>query len=62
MTTIKLAVTVELNDDLTADEISAFTSELIFGISRAGRNETAAAIRNGKNAGLSGTINVKVLD
>lgn len=61
MTAIKLAVTVELNDDLTADEISALTSDLIFAISRSGRDEVQGTIRNG-HVGLTATVNVKALD
>lgn len=62
MATINLSVTVELNDDLTADEISALTSDLIFGMSRAGRNEAVNAIRNGQKAGLTATVTIKALD
>lgn len=62
MATINLAVTVELNDDLTADEISALASDLVVGLSRAGSNEMKTAISHVRKPGLTATVNVKVLD
>jgi hypothetical protein len=59
MTTINLAVTVELSGDLTADEVSALVSDLIFGMSRPVRREVVSAIRNGQNPGLTATVGIK---
>jgi hypothetical protein len=59
MTTINLTVTVEINDDLSPEEVSALASELVFGVSRGARDEIKSVVRNGK-AGLAAEINVKV--
>lgn len=61
MTTINLAVTVELNDDLTADEISALTSDLIFAVSRGARNEVKDTVRLG-HVGLTATVTAKAIE
>ena len=61
MTTINLAVTVELNDDLTAEEISELASGLNFALSRSAVDEVKSTVRMG-HVGMVATVNCKLVE
>lgn len=61
MATINLAVTVELNDDLTAEEIAELASGLNFAISRSAVEEVRSTVRMG-HVGMVATVNCKLVE
>jgi hypothetical protein len=63
MTTINLALTVELNDDLSEDVIASLTSALIMDLSKDSLKTLAKVIaENNIHNGTTGTVNIKALD
>jgi hypothetical protein len=63
MTTINLAVTVELNDDLSEEVLASLTSALIMDLSRDSFKTLAKVIAEQNiHNGTTGTVNIKAVD